>query len=187
MLSDEGEKVTLVRKINPALANVSSILYIRTNNENLNFSGISWVMVERSWNYYAWKHAGTIEICLGRLFYGWEIALGCLMAGTGGTGHIMHGMDFWGNYNQNCQSRDTINIILIIFKVEESILLEVLPDHLEKCNGQIADLVKLVRTDLQAGTRITIEALIVLDVHGNYNIIMFIFNFTTFFWQPEML
>lgn len=41
-----------------------------------------------------------------------------------------------------------------------------MPIYIEKSNSQISDLVKLVRTDLATGTRITIEALIVLDVHG---------------------
>ncbi|XP_037881601.1 dynein heavy chain 3, axonemal [Glossina fuscipes] len=52
------------------------------------------------------------------------------------------------------------------YEVEEAIEAEELPIYLEKSNAQISDLVKLVRTDLATGTRITIEALIVLDVHA---------------------
>lgn len=51
--------------------------------------------------------------------------------------------------------------------MEEAIETNALPDQLIKQNYQIADLVNLVRTDLSGNTRITIEALIVLDVHGN--------------------
>lgn len=50
--------------------------------------------------------------------------------------------------------------------MEEAIETKELPAYLEKSNLQIADLVQLVRTDLQAGVRIAVEALIVLDVHG---------------------
>ncbi|KAH8333343.1 hypothetical protein KR067_000852, partial [Drosophila pandora] len=51
------------------------------------------------------------------------------------------------------------------YEVEEAIETKTLPAYLEKSNLQIADLVQLVRTDLQAGVRIAVEALIVLDVH----------------------
>lgn len=51
-------------------------------------------------------------------------------------------------------------------QVEEAIEKKLLPAYLEKSNTQIGDLVQLVRTDLQAGVRIAVEALIVLDVHG---------------------
>uniref|UniRef100_A0A1B0B0B8 Dynein heavy chain 3, axonemal n=1 Tax=Glossina palpalis gambiensis TaxID=67801 RepID=A0A1B0B0B8_9MUSC len=52
------------------------------------------------------------------------------------------------------------------YEVEEAIEADELSIYLEKSNAQISDLVKLVRTDLATGTRITIEALIVLDVHA---------------------
>lgn len=53
-----------------------------------------------------------------------------------------------------------------MLQVEEAIEKKELPAYLEKSNGQISELVRLVRTDLQTGVRIAVEALIVLDVHG---------------------
>lgn len=54
----------------------------------------------------------------------------------------------------------------LLIQVEEAIEKKELPQYLEKSNIQISDLVRLVRTDLQTGVRIAVEALIVLDVHG---------------------
>lgn len=39
--------------------------------------------------------------------------------------------------------------------------------YVEKCNTQIAEIVDVVRGNLPAGARMTIGALIVIDVHGN--------------------
>lgn len=39
-------------------------------------------------------------------------------------------------------------------------------NYLQKCNEQILDLVDLVRAELKTGAQMTIEALIVLDVHA---------------------
>lgn len=38
---------------------------------------------------------------------------------------------------------------------------------MDKCNTQIAEIVEVVRGKLPAGARMTIGALIVIDVHGN--------------------
>ncbi|XP_037908989.1 dynein heavy chain 3, axonemal [Hermetia illucens] len=52
------------------------------------------------------------------------------------------------------------------FEVEEALDNHTVPKYLETCNEQIGHLVSLVREPLKAGTRITVEALIVLDVHA---------------------
>ena len=43
-----------------------------------------------------------------------------------------------------------------------------LDKYYQKCNEQINDIVRLVRSPLEPGTRISLGALIVIDVHGNY-------------------
>lgn len=42
---------------------------------------------------------------------------------------------------------------------------------MDKCNTQIAEIVEVVRGKLPAGARMTIGALIVIDVHGNVPLI----------------
>lgn len=43
-------------------------------------------------------------------------------------------------------------------------------DYVEKCNSQITDIVQVVRGNLPAGARMTIGALIVIDVHGKVTV-----------------
>ncbi|XP_017460528.1 PREDICTED: dynein heavy chain 12, axonemal-like, partial [Rhagoletis zephyria] len=74
--------------------------------------------------------------------------------------------------------------------VEEAFSLNAVPAYLEKSNSQINDLVQLVRTDLATGTRLTIEALIVLDVHARdvvkYLIDVNVENITEFDWISQL-
>lgn len=42
--------------------------------------------------------------------------------------------------------------------------------YVEQCNSQITDIVQVVRGNLKAGARMTIGALIVIDVHGNVTV-----------------
>lgn len=51
-------------------------------------------------------------------------------------------------------------------EVEEAIDSNLKDAYLEKSNGQVLDLVDLVRGKLDSGSQLTIEALIVLDVHA---------------------
>lgn len=52
-------------------------------------------------------------------------------------------------------------------EAEEAIKDVKLFEYSKQCTAQIGDLVDLVRGDLSTGTTITIEALIVVDVHGS--------------------
>lgn len=52
-------------------------------------------------------------------------------------------------------------------EAEEAIKEDKLVEYSKKCTAQIGDLVDLVRGDLSTGATITIEALIVVDVHGS--------------------
>lgn len=48
----------------------------------------------------------------------------------------------------------------------EAIEKQSLKSYYEKCNSQIEEIVQLIQTDLETGNRITVEALIVIDVHS---------------------
>lgn len=50
------------------------------------------------------------------------------------------------------------------------LILPISKDYVEQCNGQIKDIVQVVRGNLPAGARMTIGALIVIDVHGNQTV-----------------
>lgn len=53
----------------------------------------------------------------------------------------------------------------------EAIEQKTIPELIERSTEQINGLVYLVQGDLKPGNRITVEALIVLDVHGNVNLV----------------
>ncbi|XP_054732574.1 dynein axonemal heavy chain 3-like [Anastrepha obliqua] len=76
------------------------------------------------------------------------------------------------------------------FEVEEAFSADAVSQYLQKCNAQISDLVQLVRTDLSTGTRLTIEALIVLDVHARdvvkYLIDVNVESITEFDWISQL-
>lgn len=65
----------------------------------------------------------------------------------------------------------TVSCMTWTKEVEDSIENSSLPKYLTKSNNQINDIVDLVRGNLSPGSIITIEALVVLDVHGAYNML----------------
>ncbi|XP_075164298.1 dynein heavy chain 3, axonemal [Haematobia irritans] len=127
MISDEGEKVALVRKINPQTSNGLVELWLKevettmldSVKEQLKFAWDDYYLVERIQWVVSWP------------------------------GQVVQ----------------SISCMAWTYEVEEAIETSTLPCYMEKLNKQIGDLVNLVRTDLSTGTRLTIEALIVLDVH----------------------
>ncbi|XP_036671579.3 dynein axonemal heavy chain 3 isoform X3 [Drosophila suzukii] len=127
MVSDEEERVALVRKINPQLANGLVEMWLK-EVEMVMLDSVKEQMRE------AWEDYAMVERV------SWVVSW---------PGQVVQG----------------ISCMAWTYEVEEAIETKELPAYLEKSNLQIADLVQLVRTDLQAGVRIAVEALIVLDVH----------------------
>lgn len=67
------------------------------------------------------------------------------------------------------------NIDYLLKKTTDAIENQSLESHYAKCNMQIEEIVHLVQGNLDASKRITIEALIVIDVHSMvffYNILL---------------
>ncbi|XP_033238860.1 dynein heavy chain 3, axonemal [Drosophila pseudoobscura] len=128
MISDEDERVALVRKINPQAANGLVEIWLK-EVEMVMLESVKEQMRE------AWEDYSMVE----RI--SWVVSW---------PGQVVQG----------------ISCMAWTYEVEEAIETKALPAYLEKSNNQIADLVQLVRTDLQAGVRIAVEALIVLDVHA---------------------
>ncbi|KAH8242116.1 hypothetical protein KR026_003917, partial [Drosophila bipectinata] len=128
MISDEEERVALVRKINPQAANGLVEIWLKE---------VEMVMLDsvKEQMHEAWEDYAMVE----RI--SWVVSW---------PGQVVQG----------------ISCMAWTYEVEEAIETKTLPAYLEKSNLQIADLVQLVRTDLQTGVRIAVEALIVLDVHG---------------------
>ncbi|EDV95581.1 GH15699 [Drosophila grimshawi] len=128
MISDEDERVGLVRKINPQAANglveiwLKEVEYVMLDSvmEQMKEAWEDYAMVDRI----SWVVSWPGQVVLGISCAAWTA------------------------------------------EVEEAIEKKTLPEYLEKSNSQIGDLVQLVRTDLQTGVRIAVEALIVLDVHA---------------------
>ncbi|XP_070136648.1 dynein axonemal heavy chain 3 [Drosophila bipectinata] len=127
MISDEEERVALVRKINPQAANGLVEIWLKE---------VEMVMLDsvKEQMHEAWEDYAMVE----RI--SWVVSW---------PGQVVQG----------------ISCMAWTYEVEEAIETKTLPAYLEKSNLQIADLVQLVRTDLQTGVRIAVEALIVLDVH----------------------
>ncbi|XP_059216601.1 dynein axonemal heavy chain 3 isoform X2 [Stomoxys calcitrans] len=127
MISDEDEKVALVRKINPQSANGLVEAWLKEVE-------ITMLDSVREQLKYAWDDYYVADRI--RWVVSWP-------------GQVVQ----------------TISCMAWTYEVEEAIEMSTLPAYMDKCNAQIGDLVNLVRTDLGTGTRLTIEALIVLDVH----------------------
>ena len=57
-----------------------------------------------------------------------------------------------------CESKTNAVVMLNFFQI-----------YLDRCNRQIDQIVELVRGQLEGGTRITLGALTVIDVHGEFD------------------
>ncbi|TDG53310.1 hypothetical protein AWZ03_000125 [Drosophila navojoa] len=152
MISDEDERVSLVRKINPQAANglveiwLKEVEYVMLDSvlEQMKESWEDYTLVDRI----SWVVSWPGQVVLGISCAAWTL------------------------------------------EVEEAIEKKFLPSYLEKSNLQIGDLVRLVRTDLQTGVRIAVEALIVLDVHARdvvkYLVDMRITSMQDFDWMSQL-
>ncbi|XP_062127566.1 dynein axonemal heavy chain 3 [Drosophila sulfurigaster albostrigata] len=152
MISDEDERVALVRKINPQAANglveiwLKEVEYVMLDSvkEQMRESWEDYTLVDRI----SWVVSWPGQVVLGISCMAWT------------------------------------------YEVEEAIEKRELPAYLEKSNVQIGELVQLVRTDLQAGVRIAVEALIVLDVHARdvvkYLTDMRITSIQDFDWMSQL-
>uniref|UniRef100_A0A1I8MKN2 AAA+ ATPase domain-containing protein n=1 Tax=Musca domestica TaxID=7370 RepID=A0A1I8MKN2_MUSDO len=127
MVSDEGEKVAMVRKINPQAANGLVEIWLKE------VEGTMLDSVKEQMKY-AWDDYFAVD--------------------------RIHWVVSWPG-----QVVQSISCMAWTYEVEEAIETSTLTTYMAKLNSQIGDLVNLVRTDLSSGTRLTIEALIVLDVH----------------------
>ncbi|KAM7358701.1 dynein heavy chain 3, axonemal isoform 1-T1 [Cochliomyia hominivorax] len=152
MISDEGEKVTLVRKINPQLANGLVELWLK-EVESTMLDSVKEQMK------FAWDDYFTVERIKWVVSWPGQVVLG-------------------------------ISCMAWTYEVEEAIENQTLSQYLTKSTEQISDLVNLVRTDLSSNTRITIEALIVLDVHDrdvvNYLMDNKVSNLLDFDWLSQL-
>ncbi|EDW73522.2 uncharacterized protein Dwil_GK16602 [Drosophila willistoni] len=152
MISDEEERVALVRRINPQAANGLVEIWLK-EVEMVMLESVKEQMRE------AWEDYALVERIA------WV---------TAWPGQVVQG----------------ISCMAWTYEVEEAIEQRTLPAYLDKSNGQIGDLVQLVRTDLQAGVRIAVEALIVLDVHARdvvkYLTDMDVANIQDFDWISQL-
>ncbi|XP_030372078.1 dynein heavy chain 3, axonemal [Scaptodrosophila lebanonensis] len=152
MISDEDERVALVRKINPQAANGLVELWLK-EVEMVMLDSMKQQMRE------AWEDYAMVERIPWVTTWPGQVVLG-------------------------------ISCMCWTYEVEEAIEKKTMPQYLEKSNAQIGDLVQLVRTDLHSGTRIAVEALIVLDVHARdvvkYLVDMNVANIQDFDWISQL-
>ncbi|ALC43064.1 CG17150 [Drosophila busckii] len=152
MISDEDERVSLVKKINPQAANGLVEIWLK-EVEMVMLDSVKEQMRE------AWEDYSMVDRISWVTSWPGQVVLG-------------------------------ISCMAWTYEVEEAIEKKTLLPYLEKCNVQIGELVQLVRTDLQTGVRIAVEALIVLDVHDRdvvkYLADMRVTNIQDFDWMSQL-